>query len=303
MFKKENGFGVRSRGIHRCDSCTKSYKNKSTLYRHKKHECNQNPYQCFYCGKFYRQKYDLKLHVYKKHPEDAVEFSKLYKDLHHFKQPFICKNCYKTYAKKSTMVRHMRYECGKLPRFGCSMCGYRDCRKFVCSKCFKRYRHNKSLRRHHKFECGKQPLFHCNHEGCSYETKMKFNLKHHGRNFVCPNCFKGYRHQQSLHRHRKFECGKQPLFHCNFEGCTFRTKVKCNLKQHIQFVCNFCEKTYQSFGSLQRHMKFECNGNQKFKCPLQDCKYKSKAASILLKHVSAMHPDYKDFAMFQNQFS
>lgn len=33
------------------------------------------------------------------------------------------------YAKKSTMVRHMKYECGKLPRFGCSRCGYRGYQK------------------------------------------------------------------------------------------------------------------------------------------------------------------------------
>ncbi|KAH1008466.1 RB-associated KRAB zinc finger protein [Dendroctonus ponderosae] len=75
------------RETYHCDTCFKSYKNKSTLYRHKKHECNKNPYQCFYCGKFYRQKYDLKMHVYKKHPDDVTEFEKFYKNLHLFKTP------------------------------------------------------------------------------------------------------------------------------------------------------------------------------------------------------------------------
>ncbi|XP_060535642.1 zinc finger protein 33A-like [Cylas formicarius] len=70
-----------------CEQCGKCYKNKSTLYRHKKHECNQSPYQCFYCSTHYRQKYDLKMHVYRKHPEYAEEFDNVYKDLHIFKTP------------------------------------------------------------------------------------------------------------------------------------------------------------------------------------------------------------------------
>ncbi|KAG5890751.1 hypothetical protein JTB14_013097 [Gonioctena quinquepunctata] len=32
--------------------------------------------------------------------------------------------------------------------------------------------------------------------------------------YRCTNCLKYYRHKQSLHRHRKFECGKLPLFKC-----------------------------------------------------------------------------------------
>ncbi|KAH1002473.1 hypothetical protein HUJ04_008558 [Dendroctonus ponderosae] len=59
-----------------------------------------------------------------------------------------------------------------------------------------------------------------------------------------------------------------------------------------EFVCHSCSKTYQSFGALQRHLKFECNINQKFKCPLPECKYKSAVVSSVIKHVSAMHPQY-----------
>ncbi|KAF7272316.1 hypothetical protein GWI33_014865 [Rhynchophorus ferrugineus] len=47
----------------------------------------------------------------------------------YYPREYVCENCNKTYAKKSTMVRHMKYECGKLPRFGCAICGYRGYQK------------------------------------------------------------------------------------------------------------------------------------------------------------------------------
>ncbi|ERL89457.1 hypothetical protein D910_06824 [Dendroctonus ponderosae] len=67
-----------------------------------------------------------------------------------------------------------------------------------------------------------------------------------------------------------------------------------------EFVCHSCSKTYQSFGALQRHLKFECNINQKFKCPLPECKYKSAVVSSVIKHVSAMHPQIHRSSLYRS---
>ncbi|KAF7272315.1 hypothetical protein GWI33_014864 [Rhynchophorus ferrugineus] len=68
-----------------------------------------------------------------------------------------------------------------------------------------------------------------------------------------------------------------------------------------EFICNSCPRKYRSFGSLQRHLRFECS-NAKYKCPLTDCKYKAKNISNVTKHVSAMHPAF-DISEIMKHFS
>jgi protein-arginine kinase activator protein McsA len=47
----------------------------------------------------------------------------------------------------------------------------------------------------------------------------------------CPQCGKGYSNNGNLMRHLKFECGKEPQFHCPL--CPLRTRHKSNLLSHI----------------------------------------------------------------------
>ncbi|XP_019881138.1 longitudinals lacking protein, isoforms A/B/D/L isoform X26 [Aethina tumida] len=63
--------------------------------------------------------------------QEAVGAHRDSQGFYHFfaQKEYACHNCFKTYAKKSTMARHMKYECGKLPRFGCAECGYRGMQK------------------------------------------------------------------------------------------------------------------------------------------------------------------------------
>lgn len=37
-------------------------------------------------------------------------------------KPWSCWNCNKSYKNKGTLSRHLRYECGKEPKFECAMC-------------------------------------------------------------------------------------------------------------------------------------------------------------------------------------
>jgi Zinc finger, C2H2 type. len=48
---------------------------------------------------------------------------------------------------------------------------------------------------------------------------------------LCPQCGKGYSNNGNLMRHLKFECGKEPQFHCPL--CPLRTRHKSNLLSHM----------------------------------------------------------------------
>jgi len=47
----------------------------------------------------------------------------------------------------------------------------------------------------------------------------------------CSQCGKGYSNNGNLMRHLKFECGKEPQFHC--PHCPLRTRHKSNLLSHM----------------------------------------------------------------------
>lgn len=52
--------------------------------------------------------------------------------------------------------------------------------------------------------------------------------------FICPNCSKIYSYRRSLLNHIKFECGKDPAFHCHL--CDKKMHQKGNLIQHLKNI-------------------------------------------------------------------
>ena len=50
--------------------------------------------------------------------------------------------------------------------------------------------------------------------------------------YVCLDCGKEYLHYSSVHKHRRYECGKEPQFQCPY--CPHRCKLKSNLTKHLR---------------------------------------------------------------------
>jgi hypothetical protein len=57
-------------------------------------------------------------------------------------------------------------------------------------------------------------------------------LTHSQEIFACTACGKVYRYYRNLQSHIRQECGKEPHLLCPY--CPHRTKIKSNLKKHIQ---------------------------------------------------------------------
>ncbi|KAF6202958.1 hypothetical protein GE061_003366 [Apolygus lucorum] len=47
----------------------------------------------------------------------------------------------------------------------------------------------------------------------------------------CQKCGRSYRHQGTLSRHERYECGKKPMFQCSV--CSYKSCRKFDIKRHV----------------------------------------------------------------------
>ena len=141
-----------------CEKCCRSYKNKETLTRHLKYECEVGPsFPCVLCDYRAKIKGSLRDHLMAVHNVDRSQFSafgsagQLLSPLnlffgvilstcmiiHFFStapqtrsvQHYICEKCGRTYKNKRSLKRHLTYECDGNPSFSCTQCNYRASHK------------------------------------------------------------------------------------------------------------------------------------------------------------------------------
>ncbi|XP_060535640.1 GDNF-inducible zinc finger protein 1-like [Cylas formicarius] len=72
--------------------------------------------------------------------------------------------------------------------------------------------------------------------------------------------------------------------HLRFE-CRIDSKYKCPLADY--YKCFVCGKTYKVQRSLWRHLKYECQKEPAFNCPY--CSYRAKHKSSVVKHAVCVH--------------
>ncbi|KAK3915461.1 Longitudinals lacking protein, isoform G [Frankliniella fusca] len=132
------------------------------------------------------------------------------------------------------------------------------------------------------------------------------------------HCGKAYRYLDSLYKHQKWECGKDPQFQC--PHCPHRSKRRSNLgihmrRRHPDFEINWegawpgnyanaandisqeslsgaqyrcgCGNSYRYERNLKMHQKRECGKEPSIICP--HCSYRSKQKSHMKRHIRCKH--------------
>ena len=124
-------------------------------------------------------------------------------------------------------------------------------KKYQCQKCRRIYAHQSSLNTHKRYECGVEPKFVC--DLCGHKSKLKNHIKKHiitvhlkpvkhvkydnhllrlmEWSHKCDKCERAYVSKQNLSRHKRFECGVEPKFVCDY--CGHKSKQKSHTLRHI----------------------------------------------------------------------
>ena len=128
------------------------------------------------------------------------------------------------------------------------------------------------------------------------------------KKYQCEKCKRSYVHQSSLYTHKRYACGVEPKFACNF--CGHKTRQKIHILNHVasnhlksgkynrykdylrrkqerKFKCHRCGRNYLYQGSLYNHERNECGVEPKFVCDY--CGHKSKQKGSLLVHIINRH--------------
>ncbi|XP_032662885.1 zinc finger protein 154-like [Odontomachus brunneus] len=216
---------------HTCSRCGKSYKNAYILKRHMLYECGKAPsFSCPHCSFSSKYERNLKAHINHRHVDLHPTMPGLvvnrpcrrqYPHLD-YNKPFVCDRCGRRYKLRWSLHCHKRDECGKEPRFKCYYCNY-------WSKIRSNWiRHEKI----HTNPYSRSWLLEQKHKIRLSNVPEKFrDLTLLDKRYTCDTCGKSYKWKESLCKHQRIECRKQPQFICKI--CGYRFMHKHHLTKHV----------------------------------------------------------------------
>ena len=238
------------------------------------------------CSETFKSKGELNGHCQVRHGEKPVR-----------NVQFTCSTCGKALKTVKTLKRHKLIHSGEKP--------------FICACCEKGFLDKDRLTQHLKIHTEK---FACKHCEKTFSTKsslnLHINLHKDEKPFACVQCNKRFFKNQYLKAHMRRHSGEKP-YACSPFGMR---KVFYEKKQYLNnhqrrhtdentFLCEFCSKTFDTNGSLSRHILK--HGGEK---PFYDCRFCTKTFSskqYVGIHVKRVHFGEKPFTcnMCQKTFS
>lgn len=166
----------------------------------------REPYRCDQCGKIFKTKYTLAIHL--KMPN------------HTFARPFVCNTCGKGFRLSSTLCRHKIIHTKEKP--------------YKCTVCLKAFNRSSTLKTHlrtHSLE----KEFVC--EQCGKGFHQKGNLRNHilihtgEKPYKCTLCQKAFNKLSNLKFHMHVHADNSP-YRCGV--CKVSFSRRCDLRSHLQ---------------------------------------------------------------------
>ena len=295
--------------VIKTNPCEKCGKNVVAMRSHLK-SCKgrigkiKNPlidHLCTYCGKKFKPKYLLELHIRNTHSytqcsicNEEVKFGyplKKHMALNHDGEIFTCSLCEKKYYSSKSLKDHVELVHEKKESCVCNLCGKTYTSRTGLHEHIKRSHEGKLAK------CQKCD-FTCNYSN-PQTLRNHMERVHEGKIYYCSKCPEQFPSMYRLESHIAHIHDKSQLFQCPKCENTYRTEQ--GLKEHIAFVheksvafpCSICGKHFPIESVLKRHIRTVHEG-VRYQCELCSIRYTSPSA--LKKHVESVH-ERKDLSV------